>query len=101
MEFASYIVIGFNYNGKRYKHKVEKSEIDKETYEYTWTYYFDEDGLRFEVWGGLDEDGEPTTDGEDKYGHCTPFAVNVYEIDEDGEGTQLEQIDEIDVEECV
>ena len=99
MEFASYIVIGFNYNGKRYKHKVEKSEIDKETYEYTWTYYFDEDGLRFEVWGGLDENGEPATGSVDKR---IPFAVNVYEIDvEDGEGTQLEQIDEVDIDECI
>lgn len=96
MEFANYIVIGFNYNGKRYNHKVEKSEIDKETYEDTWTYYFDEDGLRFEVWGGLDEDGEPATGGDE----CIPFAVNIYEI-VDGEGTQLEQIDEVDVEECV
>ena len=83
MEFANYIVIGFNYNGKRYNHKVEKSEIDKETYEDTWTYYFD-------------EDGEPATGGDE----CIPFAVNIYEI-VDGEGTQLEQIDEVDVEECV
>ena len=101
MEFASYIVIGFNYNGKRYNHKVEKSEIDKETYEDTWVYYFEEDGLSFEVWGGLDEDGEPATGCGDT-NQCIPFAVNVYEIDvEDGEGTQLEQIDEVDVEECV
>ena len=97
MEFTSHIVISFTYNGKRYSHKVEKSNIDKETYEDTWVYYFDEDGLRFEVWGGLDADGEPATGGTEK---CIPFAVNVYEI-VDGEGTQLEQIDDVDIDECV
>lgn len=100
MEFTQYITISFTYEGKRYSHKVKKSQIDNKTYEDTWVYYFDEDGLRFEVWGGLNADGEPTTDGEDKYSHCTPFAVNVYEI-VDGEGTQVEQIDNVDVDECV
>ena len=97
MEFAEYIVISFTYDGRPYSHKVEKSKIDKKTYEDTWVYYFDENGLHFEVWGGLDADGEPSTGGSTK---CIPFALNVYEI-EDGEGTQLEQIDDISIDECI
>ena len=100
MEFVKYISISFFYNGKRYSHRIEKSDIQIDEPVDTWFYYFDEDGLRFEVWGGLDEDGEPVTGGTDKYGHCTPFAVNVYQI-EDGEGTQLEQINDVDVDDCV
>ena len=91
MEFEKFITISFTYNGKRYSHKVEKESIDTTTFEDTWTYYFDEDGLRFEVWGSLDENNEPTT--------ADAFAVNVYEI-VDGEGNQLEQIDDVDVDEC-
>ncbi len=92
MEFKKFITISFTYNEKRYSHKVEKKFIDTTTYEDTWVYYFDEDGLRFEVWGSLDENNEPTT--------TDAFAVNVYEI-ADGEGTQLEQIDDVDVDDCV
>ena len=91
MEFAEFITISFIYNGKKYSHKIEKEFIDSTEFEDTWFYCFNEDGLRFEVWGGLDENGEPTTVNE--------FAVNVYEII-DGEGTQLEQIDDVNVDEC-
>lgn len=100
MEFVKYISISFFYNVKRYSHRIEKSDIQIDKPVDTWFYYFDEDGLRFEVWGGLDVDGEPVTGGTDKYGHCTPFAVNVYQI-EDAEGTQLDQIDDVDVDECI
>lgn len=97
MEFVKYISISFFYNGKRYSHRIEKSDIQIDEPVDTWFYYFDEDGLHFEVWGGLDEDGEPATGGTAK---CIPFAVNVYQI-EDGEGTQLEQINNVDVDDCV
>ena len=80
--------IGFTYDGKPYQHTIKKSEIDTKTYDDTWLYYFDENELHFEVWGSFDDDHEPTTDYQ--------FAVNVYEM-VDGEGTQLDQIDDVDV----
>lgn len=54
----------------------------------------------FEVWGGLDEDNNPITGGESKNGFCSPFAVNVYIIEND-EGVQVAQIDDVDIIECV
>ena len=53
-----------------------------------------------EAWGGLDEDNNPITGGESKNGFCSPFAVNVYIIEND-EGVQVAQIDDVDIIECV
>lgn len=50
--------------------------------------------------GGLDEDNNPITGGESKNGFCSPFAVNVYIIEND-EGVQVAQIDDVDIIECV
>ena len=52
------------------------------------------------MWGGLDEDNNPITGGESKNGFCSPFAVNVYIIEND-EGVQVAQIDDVDIIECV
>ena len=40
------------------------------------------------------------TGGESKNGFCSPFAVNVYIIEND-EGVQVAQIDDVDIIECV
>ena len=100
MEFVNYIKIGFVFNGKRYTHEVKKSELDREQDPDTWFAYFDEDGYHFEVWGGLDDEGEPATSGSREDGTCIQFAVNCYEV-VDGYSELIEQVDDVDVEECV
>lgn len=89
-----------NYDGCNYNHKIDKKEIEIHEDNNVWFSYFDFGKYHFEVWGGLDEDNNPITGGESKNGFCSPFAVNVYIIEND-EGVQVAQIDDVDIIECV
>ena len=42
----------------------------------------------------------PSLEENQKNGFCSPFAVNVYIIEND-EGVQVAQIDDVDIIECV
>jgi hypothetical protein len=99
-EFDKYITISFDYDGCNYNHKIEKEEIEIHKDNNAWLSYFDCSKYHFEVWGGLDEDNNPITGGESKNGFASPFAVNVYII-ENNEGVQVAQIDDVDIIECV
>ena len=99
-EFDKYITISFDYDGCNYNHKIDKKEIEIYEDNNVWFSYFDFGKYHFEVWGGLDEDNNPITGGESKNGFCSPFAVNIYIIEND-EGVQVAQIDDVDIIECV
>lgn len=99
-EFDKYITISFDYDGCNYNHKIDKKEIEIHEDNNVWFFYFDFGKYHFEVWGGLDEDNNPITGGESKNGFCSPFAVNIYIIEND-EGVQVAQIDDVDIIECV
>lgn len=64
------------------------------------------EGLNKLLWNWIypdsitNEDNNPITGGESKNGFCSPFAVNVYIIEND-EGVQVAQIDDVDIIECV
>lgn len=99
-EFDNFIKISFKYDGIVYTHEIMLRDIDIDISVDTWFYYFKEYEYSFEVWGSLDENNNPITGGNDKYGHCAQFAINVYSI-EDGEGIQIAQIDDIDIVDCM
>ena len=77
-EFDKYITISFKYGGCKHNYKIDKKEIEIHEDNNVWFSYFD----------------------LGKYGFCSPFAVNVYIIEND-EGVQVAQIDDVDIIECV
>jgi len=93
----TYAIIAFTYNGKRYTKTVNRSEMDLTTDPNTWFWYFDEDGLHFEVWGSVDDQGNPLTSSMTQ---VVGFAVNVYEP-VNGYNEWTDQVDDIDVIERV
>ena len=94
MEFEKFITIEFDdVDGRKVNHKCHKESMEIFPEKGLWGYWFNEGGRTYEVWGGLDKDGEPATGDYVNDGSIIPFAVISVSFDD-------EQIDSIDVVEC-
>ena len=78
-EFKHNIVIEFDYNGKRIRQRIEAKDIKQHRVGRIWTNWtcdFTQDGIKFTVYGSIDEDGDFRTSGSiDTKGHCSAFYV--------------------------
>ena len=92
-----YTIIAFEYNGKEYKKTINRSEMDFTIVPNEWFWYFDEDGMRFEVIGRVDDQGNPLTG---MVSEVFDFVVNVYDL-KDGNEDWMDQIYDIEVIERV
>ena len=90
-EFNHNIVIEFDYKGRRIRQKINAKDIKqrREGRVWTnWTYSFTRDGIKFTVFGSIDEDGDFRTSGPvDAKGHCAVFFVM----------TGVETIDDVNI----
>ena len=90
-EFKHNLVIEFTHNGERIRHRIDVKNITcrrKRRIWYSWDHSFMHKGVKYTVYGSIDSDGDPRTDGPiNDYGIMAFFYVQ----------TGHEHIDDVDV----